>query len=122
MTIYGQPELTTNPTNADVTVNNLVRAGQNAANATKEWTVAGDFTATEAQTYEGLVHELNGSPAAPFAFGVYPVSRLFIVQNNTGQTGSVFVQGLSGAGVTVAAGATSLLICDGVNISKLTLS
>lgn len=122
MTIYGQPELTTNPTNADATVNNLVRAGRNAANATKEWTVAGDFTATEVQTFEGMVHELNGSPSAPFAFGVYPVARLFIVQNNTGQVCSVYVQGLSGTAVAVAAGATSLLICDSVNIAKLTLT
>jgi len=120
--IYGSPELTTNPTNADATVNNMVRVAERAGNSTKEWTVAADFTATKAQMAEGIMHELNGSPAAPFAFGVYPVARLFLVQNNTGRTCTVYVQGSSGAGVDVLTGQTVLLLSDGVNVSKMTLS
>lgn len=121
MTIYGQPELTQNPTNADATVNNLVSAGKDAANATKEWTVAGDLTATEIQTYQGYVHELNGSPSSPFAFGVYPVARKFAVINNTGQICTVYVQGQSGGGVAVAASAGTIveLYSDGVNVTEV---
>src|SRR5688572_7637884 len=109
--IYGSAELTSNQSGAEVTVNNMVRTAERATNMTKEWTVVSDFTATQAQMAEGIMHELNGTPAAPFAFGIYAVARLFFVQNNTGQTCSVFVQGLSGVSVAVTNGQTVLLLC-----------
>jgi len=115
--IYGTTELETNPANADVVVNEMIAVVEHAANSTKEWTVTGDFTITQTEFAEGFMHELNGTPAAAFAFGIYPVARFFGVQNNSGQVGTVYVQGQSGTGVTVATGSTATLYSDGVNIT-----
>lgn len=121
--IYGSTELAVNSANADVPVNNMVRAVERAANSTKEWTVAGDFTASQTEMAEGFVHKLNGSPASPFAFGVYPVARFFAVINNTGKTCTVYVQGQSGIGVALSAvlDAVVLLYSDGVNVVQVGL-
>lgn len=120
--VSGTEHLGDNSDQPEVPVNAMVDAVETMENFTKEWTVTGDFTATQVQMSAGKMHELNGSPAATFAFGIYPVSRLFLLQNNTGQTCNVYVQGLSGTSVVVTNGQTVLLLCDGVNVAKLTLS
>ena len=117
--IYGTTELQSNSANADVVVNAMVTVIENAANVTKEWTVASDFTITQAEFAEGFFHDLGGSPSSPFAFGVPTVDRFFGVRNSTSQTCTIYVQGQSGAGVSVSAGAVALLRSDGVNIENV---
>lgn len=117
--ILGITELPTNPANADAVVNAMIRALENAANAPVGWTVTGDFTATQLQMAAGFMHELGGSPAAAFAFGIYPVARFFGVKNTTGQNCAIYVQGLSGDAVALATGETGLFYCDGANIASV---
>lgn len=117
--ISGTTHLASNAASAEVPVNEMADVGERMANSTKEWTVAGDFTCTQAQFSEGFMHELGGVPAGAFAFGVYPVARFFAVKNASGKTCTVYVQGLSGSGVSIADTETILLYSDGVNISEV---
>lgn len=90
-----------------------------ALNATKQWTITGDVNPTKLQMAEGYYHELIGSPASPFAFGIPATARRFCVINNSGQICTVFVQGLSGTGVAVSNGSTVELRSDGANIEEV---
>lgn len=117
--IYKSTELAENSSNPEVPVNNMIRVVERAANSLKEWTVVGDFTINEQEFAEGILHELNGSPSAAFAFGVPAVARFFIVRNNTGKTCTIYVNGQSGTGVDLADDTTTTYHSDGVNVTAM---
>ena len=117
--IYDSEHLQSNSASPEVPVNEMIDVIERAANATVDWTVTGDFTATKAQMAGGFTHNLTGSPAAAFAFGVPAVARRFEVVNDTGQTCTVYVQGSSGGGADVADGETVTLRSDGVNVTAV---
>lgn len=118
--IYGSTELQFPSSAPEVPINNMIRVVERAANSEKNWVVVGDFTASQTEMAEGFMHVLTGVPAAPFAFGVYPVARFFGVRNETTKTCTVYVGGLSGVGFDIAGGAKAVLHSDGVNIISVT--
>lgn len=111
--------LQANSASPEAPVNEAIEILERAANATVEWTITGDVQPTKAQMAAGFFHELNGSPSAPFAFGIPAVARHFAVINDSGQTCTVYVQGLSGGGVSVADGETVTLRSDGANVEEV---
>lgn len=119
---YDSEHLQPNSSDPEVPLNTALDTIERAANAQKEWTITGDVQPTKAQMAEGIFHQLNGTPSAPFAFGVPAVGRFFILRNNTGKVCTVYVQGLSGSGVAVNDGETHLLHCDGTDVESITAS
>lgn len=117
--IFGSEHLQPNSSDPEVPVNSALDAIERGVNSTKEWTVTGDFNASQEEMAEGVCHELNGSPSAPFSFGIYPVARLFKVKNNTEKTVTVHVQALSGVGVDIPPEDFATLLSDGTNLVRV---
>lgn len=117
--IYDSEHLEEGSSNPEVPIDEMIDVVEVAANSLKSWTIIGDLVVTKAQLALGIVHELNGSPSAPFAFGVPAVGRYFVLRNNTTKTCTAYVVGQSGAGEDVSPSQTATLHSDGVNIVAL---
>jgi hypothetical protein len=129
-TNLGITEVTEAQSNKHVTVNEALEALDLAGNAVNTVTV--DATAdtagillTQAQLAAGAVQKLSASGAdGDFNLRLPAVSRLFIVDNQSGYTATVMVDpdedGADGATADVLTGTRSILVADGTNVYALT--
>ncbi len=78
---------------------------------------SGNFTLTEEQFQTAWRFRLEGSPAAAFDLILPSVSRPFLMDNQSGMTVTVKIEG--GAATPVLDTETRLLYSDGVNITAL---
>ena len=108
----GISHLASNQNQPEVTVNAAIDALDRAGNDSESLTVAGDTTVTAAQFNDNTLLVLGGAPAGGFNLTVPENKRVFVVQNDSGQTATVKT---AAATVTVAIGdgQRRLLDCDG---------
>lgn len=131
-TNLGITELLESQSNKVVTVNDALEALDLASNAVNTVTVGATadtagITLTQAQLAAGVVHRLVSSSAdGNFNLRLPAVSRLFVVDNQSGFDATVYVDpaadGADGTTVVVADGEVKLLLSDGTDVVEVTSS
>lgn len=87
----------------------------------QSFTITGDKTLTSsnyvADEARSAMISLEGSPASAFTITIPAVEKWYMVRNASGQTATIKTSG--GAGVTVATGVITVVLCDGTDCYKL---
>ena len=115
--ILGITEISASQNQKEVTANQMVRDLEAAGNDLVTVTVTGNTTLTGAQFNRAWLIRLTGSPASDFNLTVPANKRAFVIDNQTGRTGTV-TRG-SGATVAVLTAERRLLGSDGTDIVAL---
>jgi len=116
--ILGIAEVSQSQSNKEATINNALRALENAANR-KRSAVATAPTNLSAANYTGyFYHEFTGTPGA-WTLNIPATERAFYVLNNTNGLASVQVTGGAGNQVDIEAGEGRLIYCDGTDVFEI---
>lgn len=116
--ILGITEVAQSQSNKELTINDAIRALENATQK-KRSAVATAPTNLSAANYTGyFYHEFTGTPGA-WTLNVPATERAFYVLNNTDGLATVQVTGGGGVSVEIADGEGRLLYCDGTDIFEI---
>jgi len=116
--ILGIAEVSQSQSSKEVTINNAIRALENASN--NKYTAAATATTNlSSANYTGNFYfEFTGTPGA-WTLNVPATERAFFVENSTNGDVEVQVTGGAGVSVTIDAGRGRLLYSDGTDIIEM---
>jgi len=116
--ILGIAEVSQSQSNKEVTINNALRALENASN--KKYTAAATATTNlSAANYTGNFYfGFTGTPGT-WTLNVPATERAFYVENGADGVATVQVTGGAGVSVAIDAGSGRLLYCDGTDVFEI---
>lgn len=116
----GVEHIEPNQSQKEVTANDGFDRLSNFVAETLGVTVSGNTSITEDEFQQAVRLDLGGAPGSGFDLDLpSAVKKIFVVNNDTGQTATVGVSGSAGATVNVSTGSQFLLYTDGTDVISL---